>query len=113
MDEQNQGEQVVEEKSNQSTQETSAPEKKQTGSIIGSIIVIIVIIIGGLYFWGTKAVAPTDEAQTPPADPITMPEQDPIGDALRNTSTSDELGDIEADLNTTDIDSIDAEADQI
>ena len=44
---------------------------------------------------------------------MTAPEQDPIGDALRDISTSDELNDIEADLNTTDIDSIDDEVDQI
>jgi len=95
MDEQNKEEQVVvEEESSQVTQEAPAPEKKQSGSIIGSIIVIIVIIIGGLYFWGTRAVAPTGEIDTPSADPMAVPEQDPIEDALRNTSESDDLGDI-------------------
>lgn len=96
MDEQNQ-----EYRAEEAPQEVNTPEKKQTGSIIGSIIVIIVIIVGGLYFWGTRSTTPTDEGiDTPPADPI--------GDAFNQTSESDELGAIEADLNATDINGIDA-----
>ncbi len=88
-----------------------APEKKQTGSIIGSIIVIIVIIIGGLYFWGTRTDVPADGEAVDPIDPGTeQPVGDPIGDALNNTSPSDDLGAIEADLNATDINMIDSGA---
>ena len=97
----------MDEQNQEYTPEVMAPKKKQTGSIIGSIIVIIVIIIGGLYFWGTKS---TDKMATPgTTDPINgIPTQDPIGDALRNASNSDDLGAIEADLNATDINNIDA-----
>jgi hypothetical protein len=115
----------MDEQNQEYTPEVMAPKKKQTGSIIGSIIVIIVIIIGGLYFWGTKStdkmVTPgttdpmatpgtTDPMATPgTTDPINgIPTQDPIGDALRNASNSDDLGAIEADLNATDINNIDA-----
>ncbi len=102
MDEQNQ-----EYRPEETVPEVTAPKKKQTGSIIGSIIVIIVIIIGGLYFWGTKSTDPMVEPGTP--DPVEeAPMQDPIGDALRNSSNSDDLGAIEADLNATNIDNIDA-----
>lgn len=99
MDEQNQEDRAAE-----ASQEARTPEKKQTGSVIGSIIVIIVIIVGGLYFWGTRTTAPVEEGVTPPEIPMA----DPIGDALRNTSDSDELNAIEADLDATDINGIDA-----
>ncbi|MEA2113006.1 MAG: hypothetical protein U9P50_03515 [Patescibacteria group bacterium] len=108
MDEQNQ-EYRPEETAPEAT--TAAPEKKQTGSIIGSIIVIIVIIIGGLYFWGTRTDTPTDGDIIDPVDPTTeVPIEDPIGDALNNTSPSDNLDAIEADLNATDINTIDSGA---
>jgi len=98
----------------ETTPEAVAPEKKQTGSIIGSIIVIIVIIIGGLYFWGTRTDNPVvDDGIVDPAADTTIPIQDPIGDALKNTSDSDELDAIEADLNATDIDSVDSDINQI
>lgn len=114
MEEQNQNQEYKSEETPQETEVTPTPEKKQTGSIIGSIIVIIVIIIGGLYFWGTRSTTPTDVLDTPSVDPADeIPLQDPIGDALKNTSNSDELNAIEADLNATDINSIDSDAPSI
>jgi len=111
MEEQNQNQEYRPE---ETAQETVAPEKKQTGSIIGSIIVIIVIIIGGLYFWGTRTdnSVVDDGIVAPPTD-TTIPMQDPIGDALKEISESDELDAIEADLNATDINSIDSDVNQI
>jgi len=102
MNEQNQ-----EYRAEETAPEVTAPEKKQTGSIIGSIIVIIVIIIGGLYFWGTKSTTPTEE-ETGISTDTTATVPDIIGDALKNTSGSDELDSIETDLNATDINNIDA-----
>jgi len=114
MEEQNQNQEYRPEETTQETQGATTPEKKQTGSIIGSIIVIIVIIIGGLYFWGTRSTTPTDVIETPSVNPgEEVPMQDPIGDALKNTSNSDELGDIEADLNATDINSVDGDVNSI
>ncbi len=104
----NQNQEYRPEEAPQETETTPTPEKKQTGSIIGSIIVIIVIIIGGLYFWGTRTDDPVDVVDNGIVDPVgEVPLQDPIGDALKNTSNSDELDDIEADLNATDINSVD------
>jgi len=68
---------------------------KSLGSIIGAIIIVIIIILGGFYFWGNK-----------------LNEENP-----ENTSevatTSDEVIDIEADLDTINTDELDVELDNI
>jgi len=112
MDEQNQNQENI---SEEQIEKPVEPEKKQTGSIIGSIIVIIVIIIGGLYFWGASSSTPEIEIDMPQNKTTEegVPVADPIGDALRNASNSDDLDAIETDLNATNIDTIDAGVDQI
>lgn len=79
-----------------------APEEKPKGSsvgpVVGAIIIIVLIVLGGLYFWGKKlAEAPTDE-QT---------------ETLQDVRASDALADIEADLNATDLDSLDNDLSEV
>ncbi|MCK4386610.1 MAG: hypothetical protein KAV41_00800 [Candidatus Pacebacteria bacterium] len=108
MDEQNQGE--VEETTPDMPEETSG--KKQTGSLVGVIIIIVILIIGGLYFWGSK-ITPQIEDEAVPAAEDAAEIADPATEALGDVSESDELGDIEADLEMTDIDAIDIDANQV
>lgn len=70
------------------------PKSSSAGPIVGTVIIIIIIVLGGLYFWGKKlAIAPVDE-QT---------------EELQDVSASDAVADIEADLDATDLDSLDAD----
>jgi len=72
------------------------PQKKSSvGPIIGIVLVILIIVLGGLYFWGKRLA---DNGDTLP--PL---EEEPL-------STSDEVSDIEADLDATDLESLDADA---
>ncbi len=63
-----------------------------TGLIIGAIVIIAIIILGGLYFWGQRA-----------------DDSDAVTDTINTPNTSDEAAAIEADLNVTDIENLDAE----
>lgn len=76
-----------------------APEKKSTGPTIGLIIVVLVIILGGLYFWSKQTKENSDTNM--------MAEQEAM--MIKEQGSSDEVGDIEADLNATNLDNLDAE----
>lgn len=84
--------------------------------ILGVIIVMLVLILGGLYLWGsTLGPAPMDSgdgAGRPTAEENNEPESntaDAQVQALETVSTSNEIDAIEADLEATNLDSIDAE----
>ncbi|MEX2013711.1 MAG: hypothetical protein WD897_02240 [Parcubacteria group bacterium] len=62
-----------------------------SGLIIGAVIILAIIILGGLYFWGQRA------------------DNEAMIDEIGSQSNSDEAAAIEADLNATDIENIDAE----
>jgi uncharacterized protein HemX len=84
------------------------PKEGGAGPIIGSIVIIVLIVLGGIYYWNTLSEdrgANQDGAQT----------QEEM-DAQTSTSTlseSDEITDIETDLNTTEIDGLDQELEDI
>jgi len=62
-----------------------------SGPIIGAIVILAIIILGGLYFWGQRA------------------SNDAVIDEINRQSDSDEAAAIEADLDATDIENLDAE----
>jgi len=64
------------------------------GPIIGAIVILAVIIFGALYFWGQR-----EESQALNQEL----------DTINIQSDSDETADIEADLNSTEIENLDAE----
>ncbi|MBL7045167.1 MAG: hypothetical protein ISR98_01025 [Parcubacteria group bacterium] len=91
-------------------QQTMNAEKKSVGPIIGIAIIVVIIIFGGLYYWGGKI----NNEELRQAQENTTPEeilnqQDTSVESLQVQSTSDEITDIEADLNLTDLDDLDAE----
>lgn len=80
--------------------EMQSPEKKPAegvGPAVGIIIVVILLLLGGLYFFlaGNKEPLPNEVA-------------DPQTEELERMNESDEVADIEADLET-DFDNLDAE----
>jgi hypothetical protein len=101
-------------------------EGNSMGALIGTIIIIVILILGGAYLWVTKIqsqLQPTPDAQTlnsaqPIPDNLTTLEQsaatpDPMVDQLKSQSPSDEISSIQADLNATDLNSIDKELQSI
>jgi len=80
-------------------------EEKSVGALIGSIIVVAVIVIGGIYFWMTRS-GETPSTETSPLGQTVPPDQETA--ALLNQGTSDEISDIEKDLNATNLNNLDA-----
>ncbi len=75
--------------------DTSVQGSKNSGALIGAVIIIIILILGGIYLSKNKA---GEQIQ----------EQEKMEEKANTLSTSDELGDIEADLNNNaGIDSLD------
>lgn len=78
-------------------------EHKSVGPIIASIIIIVLIVIGGIYFWGAIL---NDSGYNPSQDSGTIVEDDAKTNDLNNQGTSDNVADIEADLQATDVDGL-------
>jgi len=91
------------------------PQPSHVGPILGVLIVVLVLILAGLYLWG--ATLSEKQEQTVPRqiennEPETV-RAEADAQILDTVSTSDELGSIEADLESTSIDGLDAELDEI
>lgn len=85
------------------------------GPILGTLIVVLVLILGGLYLWGSMIDnnAGIDSTITPIENnepETTRAETD--AQILQTTSSSDEISAIEADLNSTNLDNLDADLQQ-
>ena len=70
-------------------------ESNSAGPVIGIIVILVIIILAGLYFWSERA--PTQVVNMEDLDSINM------------QSESDEASAIEADLDSTDVENVDAE----
>ena len=77
------------------------PEKKSAGPVFGIVIIVVLLILAGFYFWGTlnDSMSPAEIAA----------EADTALESLETQSTSDEISDIEADLDATSLDDLDQE----
>ena len=80
-------------------------ESKSVGPLIGVIVIIAVIVLGGLYFWGQRL----DEQKQSEA----ALQNDAATQELETQNTSDEVADIEADLNATNLEGLDTEMNQL
>lgn len=78
------------------------PRRSPLGPVIGIIIILVIIIVGSLYFWGQRIDKTMNEYQetTTPTPTETV-------------NTSDEIGDIEADLNATTFTDVDAGVEEL
>jgi uncharacterized protein HemX len=94
--------------------EQSGPNKKSIGPIIGIAIIVVIIIFGGLYYWGGKInKQELRSAQENTTAEEILSQEDASLESLQVQSTSDEIADIEADLDMTDLENLDAELDNI
>lgn len=76
-----------------------APAGNHEGSVgpaVATFIILAVIILGGIYFWSQRG----EQA---------VPAENNEASQIEAQSTSDAISDIEADLNATDLENLDAE----
>jgi flagellar basal body-associated protein FliL len=104
---------------------THPVQKKQSatpvnGIIIAVLAVLLICILGGMYYWFsqlTNQVAPTAPVvERPTAEENNEPESTTAEAAVETQaalSTSDEITAIEADIEATDLESLDAELNAI
>ena len=108
-----------------STEEFKMPEEKfgitklqeppsHFGIILGVLIVVLAILLGGLYLWSTSlqvpVVAPVVQRPTPEEN--NEPESNNAEadvQILQTLSTADEITAIEADIDSTNLEEMDAE----
>lgn len=93
------------------TLQSDAPEKSTSGPLIGVAIIIIVLVAGGIYFWSTTVERDNEEYEFTTVQ--LKEDTDTIVNKLSTQGTSDEIADIEADLDTTELDNLDSELDDL
>lgn len=89
---------------------SNQPEHKKTGLLIAILVVVLLLIIGALYIFATGSTVTLPDDSTVGAD------QDQYTDEIGTnettvtpvTNTSDDVGSLEADLNTS-VDGLDAQ----
>ena len=88
--------------SSKSPQEQFLPERKGggIGPIVGIILIILLLALGGYYFFMQTKYG---------ADKSLKQAEDPQTEALKQTSSSDEVVAIESDLEATDLGNIESD----
>lgn len=91
------------------------PDGSHHGPILAILVIVLILILGGLYLWGSELrkmeevpVMPeiiNDEPETPRAEADV--------EILNTMSPSDEIDMIEADITSTDIDSMNSDLNTI
>lgn len=77
----------------ESTNNPNVPKQSGlTGSLVATAVVLAIIIVGALYFWSQRSVSTVGDSTI---------------DSINTQSSSDSAAAIEADLNTTDVNSVD------
>jgi hypothetical protein len=87
-----------------------SPHHFPIAPILGVLLIMVVLCLGGLYIWGSLL---SKDAETPMPLPINNEPETPRAvvdtQILETTSPSDDLSAIEADLNSTNFDSLDTD----
>lgn len=86
------------------------PKKVHSGPVLALIILALLIILGGLYLWGSS-LSKEDVLFEPPTVNNEPETPRAIADLqiLETVSSSDEIGAIEADIMSTNLDGLDTE----
>jgi len=91
-------------------------KKRPVGPMVGVAIIVVIIMVGGLYFLSQRSDTTTPPPSTGTAEKVdTRTPEDIAGEsddalrALQEVSESDEISDIEADLNLTNLENLDAD----
>lgn len=81
--------------------------ENSAGPVIATVIILAVIILGGLYFWGERSNQ--RDVKDADANSAAAANTDQTTAAIRSQSSSDDISSIEADLNNTNTEAIDAD----
>ncbi|HEY4715349.1 MAG TPA: hypothetical protein VIH31_02490 [Candidatus Paceibacterota bacterium] len=71
-------------------------EQKSNGALISSIVIIILLVIGGIFLWKTSIKNKVAQPSTTDSGSVTT------------TTTTNDVSDIENDLNSIDINNLDS-----
>lgn len=105
-------------------EEQNTPSNKNliSGPVLLVLAVVLIGILAGMYYWfttltvDTTPVVPDSPVERPSAEANNEPESttaEAQADTMLTTSSSDELTAIEADIEATNLDSLDAELEAI
>ena len=81
-----------------------------SGPVVGIVIIVILLIVGGIYFWFS---AKNYENNQQPPTIQSGGETDAVVNQLNAQSSSDNISDIEKDLNATDLGNLDSESNDL
>lgn len=82
------------------------PHTSSWGAIAGSVIIVALLIAGGVYFF----LSQEDKQRL---GELLVPTQDAQTESLQQTSSSDEVDDLEADLNATSDTNVESEVNNL
>jgi len=74
--------------------------------VIVVVVAIIIVVLALMYMWGARV---QESMNTPIEELPTLPASDEQVENLKQVSTSDELEDIERDIDATELDNLDAD----
>lgn len=92
---------------NNSTPQANPPQQHGVGALVGTLIVLAVLVLSGVYFFLNTQVA---EPQAPPVI-LGDTSSAPNADGSPAPSSSDTVQSIEADIDGTDLQMLDAQID--
>ena len=105
---------VSENQYSENAPQTNEERSKSIGSIIGLAIIIVILIFGGLYYWGAQINKQQTQEQLDNTTAEMIENQlDTALEQLQAQNESDEIADIEVDLNDTALEGLDQELENI
>ncbi|MDP3735294.1 MAG: hypothetical protein Q8R39_02605 [bacterium] len=91
------------------TTQTTQTTRKPVGPTVAIIVILLLLALGALYIVGGRVAERADKEAAEPTPTDSTTERDPALESLQSVGTSDELDAIDADLNATTLNSLDAE----
>lgn len=112
---------MPEEQFGTTAEEANGEKPSHLGAVLGALIVILVLLLGGLYLWGTTlnkyepipTVTPTERPTPEQNNEPESTKAEAEVKTMQTVSTSDEISAIEADIDSTNLDELDAELNAI
>ncbi len=95
------------------TTDTTETPRKPVGPTVAIIVILLLLALGALYIVGGRVAERADKEAAEPTPADIGAEQDLALQSLQSVGTSDELPAIEADVNATNLDALDAETEAI
>jgi flagellar biogenesis protein FliO len=89
----------------------STQQNSSVGPLVGSVIIILVIILGGLYF--LSSLISTKKAEIQTEQELEEQSETILIEETVKQSSSDDVADIETDLEATNVNTVDPKVDEL